>query len=72
MNSSDSLLTIHLSRIPEKDSRIDLYNAAGKLLKKIAISEQETAIDVGTFTPGLYLLIINSGKKIDAVRFQKK
>lgn len=70
-NSSGSQLTITLSSPPNKRCNVNIYNVAGEKVKQIAINKQNTELNIESFTPGLYVLILSTGKKIHAFRFHK-
>lgn len=71
-NSSNSILTIHLSKVPAQNCCVDIYNVSGNPIKQVKIYEQNTSIEIESFTPGLYILILITGKKVKAVRFLKE
>ena len=71
-DSSNNVLTINLSKVPDNNTRFDIYNKSGEHIKRVKIFERITSIEIESLAPGLYLLICISGKKIKAFRFLKE
>jgi hypothetical protein len=70
--SDNNVLTINLSKIPDKKSCVDIYNKSGDFIKRIKLVEQITSVETESLPPGLYLLIFILGRKIRAVRYIKE
>ena len=71
-NSSNNILTIQLLKVPEKNCKMDIYHVSGNLIKQVKLCKQNTSVEIVSFAPGLYILILISGKKVNAVRFLKE
>ena len=46
-----------------EDATINVYNVLGKLVQSTEVTKSKNSIDISKFTPGVYLLKINSGKQ---------
>ena len=71
-NSSNSIMAINLLKAPVRNSSINMYDKSGKLVKQVNIYEQNTSIEIDSLPPGYYLLLINLGRRIKAIRFLKE
>jgi hypothetical protein len=68
-NNEDKSLTLALSESPLQQCTAEIYNKAGIMVRQIILAGQITKVKMDTLTPGLYILIFNSGRKTQVVRF---
>ncbi len=71
-DSSKKVITVDLLKVPVKNCSVDIYDKSGTLIKQVKLTEQISYIEIGSLSPGIYVLIFFIGKKIRVFRFLKE
>ena len=71
-NPATSQLTVYIGN-PVADTRVRVYSSSGSLMysKKVA-SKQEVTIQLGGWSAGIYLLVVDTNGEIQKTKFIKK
>lgn len=72
INTAGSELVIRLAPEPDRKAYLNIYNVSGELIRKDGTVEQETFLSLKTFPAGIYILIVDTGKKTKIFRFSKE
>ena len=69
-NPAKDKLTIRLVNMPEQTSIVSIYNATGRAIYNMKLTNEVAEIDVSEFTSGLYFIKVDSGEHSFTQRVQ--
>lgn len=70
-NPASSALTIRLGNFGIK-SELVVYSITGSEMIRTSLSEQNTTLDISKLAKGMYILSVNSGRKVETIKFIKE
>ena len=70
-NPASSLLNIKLGYFGV-NSELVVYSITGTEMMRTSLSQQNTTLDISKFAKGMYILSVNSGRKVETIKFVKE
>ena len=65
---------MHVKGLPGNETTVKIYNTRGMLMMQQNISGDQsgTTLELGNYTPGIYFIVLQSGREIRRYKFLKK